>query len=37
MLDAIEAYRRRAAGGCMYLGGNGFYWVTSRTTPRGRT
>ncbi|WP_141579065.1 N,N-dimethylformamidase beta subunit family domain-containing protein [Actinomadura sp. WMMA1423] len=28
MLDALEAYLR-AGGRVMYLGGNGFYWVTS--------
>jgi N,N-dimethylformamidase len=31
MLDSLEAYLR-AGGRLMYLGGNGFYWVTSRST-----
>lgn len=29
MLDAVEGYVWRAGGRLMYLGGNGFYWVTS--------
>ena len=28
MLDALEVYLR-GGGRCMYLGGNGFYWVTA--------
>ena len=28
MLDALEALPRPAAAALMYLGGNGFYWVT---------
>jgi N,N-dimethylformamidase beta subunit-like, C-terminal len=29
MLDALERYVRDEEGNLMYLGGNGFYWVTS--------
>jgi N,N-dimethylformamidase len=32
MLDAVEGYIR-AGGRLMYLGGNGFYWVTGRPRP----
>lgn len=31
MLDALESYLKRS-GKLMYLGGNGFYWVTSTST-----
>jgi N,N-dimethylformamidase len=34
MLDAIEGYVRRG-GGMMYMGANGFYWVTSIDPHRG--
>lgn len=36
MLDALEHYLR-AGGRMMYLGGNGFYWVTSVEPERGHT
>ena len=36
MLDALEQYLR-AGGRLMYLGGNGFYWVTSVEPERGHT
>jgi N,N-dimethylformamidase beta subunit-like, C-terminal len=29
MLEALEQFVRDEGGGLMYLGGNGFYWVTS--------
>ena len=36
MLDALQHYLR-AGGRLMYLGGNGFYWVTSVEPERGHT
>ncbi len=33
MLDGLESYLK-GGGRLMYLGGNGFYWVTSRSTDR---
>ena len=36
MLDALEHYLR-SGGRMMYLGGNGFYWVTSVEPRRGHT
>ena len=35
MLDALESWLEDAGGRLMYLGGNGFYWVTS-VDPTGR-
>ncbi|MBS1842985.1 MAG: N,N-dimethylformamidase [Actinobacteria bacterium] len=34
MLDAVDEYVHRRGGNLMYLGGNGFYWVTTTLPDR---